>query len=281
MTRLLDIDRAAFDANFAVSPYLMSHSLTDHPLLTVERIAELADALPADKVEHNIGKVPALLPSGEAPRVDSSPGEIARGIETNGCWMVIKNIEDDPEYARLLNDTLDEVMPLVVAAEGGMQGREGFIFLSAPDSTTPAHIDPEHNFLLQARGTKTMEVGNFPDPDSRQRELERYYTGGHRNIGWMFEESREFPLEPGDGIYVPVHQPHLVRNGPAVSVSLSITWQTPRTVTSQKVHVANARLRKLGLSPGAPGANAGSDRAKALATRVAQRLGRTLRARRA
>lgn len=280
MTRLLDIDRADFDANFARSPYLLSHSLIDHPLLTVDRIAALADALPAEKVEHNIGKVPALLPSGEAPRVDSSPGEIARGIETNGCWMVIKNIEDDPEYARLLNDTLDEVMPLVVAAEGGMRGREGFIFLSAPDSTTPAHIDPEHNFLLQIRGTKTMEIGNFPDPDSRQRELERYYAGGHRNIGWMFDQPREFPLEPGDGIYVPVHQPHLVRNGPAVSVSLSITWQTPRTVIAQKAHIANARLRRLGLAPSEPGAHELRDRVKAVAARSAQRVGRALSARR-
>jgi hypothetical protein len=277
MTRLLELDPAEFKAHFAVSPFTLAHSLGDHPLLSVERIAQLADALPRTQVEHNVGDVPELLPDGEAPSVEASPGDIARSIDTNGCWMVLKNIEDDPEYARLLNDTLDEVMPLVVEAEEGMQGREGFIFLSAPSSTTPAHIDPEHNFLLQIRGTKTMALGSFPDPQSEQLELERYYSGGHRNIGWMFEDAREFELEPGQGIYVPVHAPHLVRNGPAVSVSLSITWQTPRTVSGQKVHVANARMRRAGLSPRAPGADPRADRAKVLATRVGQRVGRALR----
>jgi hypothetical protein len=276
MTGLLDIDRNDFFANFAVSPYRIGHTLAGHPLLSVERIAQLADAMPVAQVEHNLGTVPALLPSGEAPSVESSPGEIVRTIETNGCWMVLKNIESDPDYRRLLDDTLDEVLPLVLDAEGGMQDREGFIFLSAPASTTPAHVDPEHNFLLQIRGTKTMVVGRFSDPRSEQRELERFDTGGHRNLDWMFEEPREFPLEPGGGIYVPVGAPHLVRNGPAVSVSLSITWRTPRTVVTQKAHVANSVLRRLGLSPGVPGAHARSDRVKALAAPVALRLGQRL-----
>ena len=48
-----------------------------------------------------------------------------------------------------------------------MTEREGFIFLSAPGSTTPAHTDPEHNFLLQVRGPKEMNVGAFPDPSDR------------------------------------------------------------------------------------------------------------------
>jgi hypothetical protein len=54
--------------------------------------------------------------------------------------------------------------------------------------------------------------------------------------------------------------------------------QTPRSVVTQKAHVANARLRRLGLSPSA---HALSDRVKALAARSAQRLARGLRARRA
>jgi ribosomal protein L16 Arg81 hydroxylase len=240
----------------------------------------LADALPADRVEHNVGAVPAILPGGEAPRMASSPGEVARTIETNGSWMVLKNIEIDPEYRALLNETLDEVAPLVADREGGMRRREGFIFLSAPDSTTPAHVDPEHNFLLQVRGTKTMVVGRFPDPDQEQQELERFYGGGHRNIALMPDEPREFPLNPGDGVYVPVNAPHLVRNGPTVSVSLSITWRTPSTVVMEKAHVANARLRRLGLSPSAPGRHPRADRVKAGVARTAQGVGRRVAARR-
>lgn len=279
MTQLLHINRADFDANYGTTPYAVSHELVDHPLLTPERLAVLADALPVENVEHNLGNVDEFLPSGEAPRVDASPGEVARNIEENGSWMVLKHIEGDPEYAALLNTALDEVVPLVNARDGNMRQREGFIFLSAPNSTTPAHLDPEHNFLLQIRGTKNMVVGHFPDPDTQQRELERFYGGGHRNIP-MFENPLDFPLGPGDGVYVPFNAPHLVRNGPTLSVSLSITWRTPQTLVVTKTHLANERLRRLGLSPAAPGKHELADKVKAVTTWSVQRVGRAISARR-
>jgi hypothetical protein len=275
MTQLLRID---LEAGFGRAPFRVGHELADHPLLELDRIAELADALPAAQVEHNLGAVPELLPGGVAPRLDASPGEIARGIHENGCWMVLKLIETDPSYRALLHELLDQVAPSV--PDGPMLRREGFIFLSAPDTTTPAHVDPEHNFLLQIEGTKTMVVGAFPDARSEQLELERHYGGGHRNMAAMFASPNEFVLEPGDGVYVPVHAPHLVRNGPATSISLSITWRTPATEVAEKAHVANARLRRLGLSPAAPGRRPAADRAKAIAARSVQGLHRRLAGRR-
>ena len=267
MTTVLEIDSTGFQTHFARWPYAVRHTLAQHPLLALDRIAQLADALPAAQVEHNLGKVPELLPGGVAPRLDATPGEIARGIHGNGCWMVLKNIESDPDYGKLLHDTLDEVVPLVGDREGPMRQREGFIFLSAPSSVTPAHVDPEHNFLLQISGTKTMVVGRFPDERTWQLELERQVTGGHRNVDAMFGDAREFPLGPGDGVYVPVYAPHLVRNGPEVSISLSITWRTPRTDNLERAHVANAALRKLGMSPASPGRRPRADRLKAGLTR--------------
>jgi len=267
MTSVLQIDPSGFQAHFARSPYAVGHTLVEHPLLQLDRIAELADALPAKQVEHNLGKVPELLPGGEAPRLDAAPGEIARGIHSNGCWMVLKNIESDAEYRALLHETLDELLPLVGDREGPMQRREGFIFLSAPGSVTPAHVDPEHNFLLQVSGTKTMVVGRFEDETAQQLELERQVTGGHRNVEAMFGDAQEFPLGPGDGVYMPVYAPHLVRNGPEVSISLSITWRTPKTDNLERAHVANAALRRLGLEPASPGRRPRADALKAGVTR--------------
>jgi hypothetical protein len=267
MTNVLQIDPSDFQAHFARSPYAVRHTLVEHPLLQLDRIAQLADALPAAQVEHNVGKVPELLPGGEAPRLDASPGEIARGIHTNGCWMVLKNIETDPEYEALLHGTLDEVVPLVGDREGPMRRREGFIFLSAPESVTPAHVDPEHNFLLQVSGTKTMVVGRFEDDTTRQLELERQVTGGHRNVEAMFGDAQEFPLGPGDGVYMPVYAPHLVRNGGEVSISLSITWRTSTTDNLERAHVANAAMRRVGLKPASPGRRPRADALKAGITR--------------
>jgi hypothetical protein len=273
MSKLLEIDETGYRAAFGKTPFAITHQLTQHPLLTVERVADLADALPEASVEHNLGNVDKLVPGGEAPRLDATPGEVARGIETNGSWMVLKNIEQDPEYNRLLDEALDEVAEYA-KAEGGMTGREGFIFLSAPGSMTPAHIDPEHNFLLQIRSTKTMNAGRFPDQETEQRELERYYHGGHRNIDWEPAGEQAFPLDPGDGVYMPPHAPHWVKSGPTVSVSLSVTFRTPATERAARVNVANAHLRKLKLSPRPAGQSERPDRVKANLMRSWEKLRR-------
>jgi hypothetical protein len=244
--------------------------LTDHRLVTVESIARLADRLPAASVEHNLGNLPVVLGSGTPPpRLDQSPGEVARGIETNGCWMVLKNIEADAEYRTLVDQCLDQVAPLIDQREGGMSRREGFIFLSAPGSVTPAHFDPEHNFLLQIRGEKSMNVGHFPSDAAKQREVEyRRYHGGGRNIDWEPIDPVEYRLKPGDGVYVPVDQPHWVTVPDNVAVSLSITFYTPALEDERFLHRINGTLRRIGLRPAPIGTRPGLDRSKLVTARA-------------
>lgn len=265
---LLEIDRADF-AKDGRSPQRVQHQLSDHPLLSVESVAQLADRLPAHRVEHNVAKgIGTVVPGGAAPVLREKPGDVARGIETNGCWMVLKNIETDPAYGELLNAALDEVAPHLPGGAADMLNRQGYLFLSAPDSVTPAHVDPEHNFLLQIRGTKTMHVGAFPDEDAEQRELERSFGAGHRNMDYVPDDMTPYLLNPGEGIFVPVGAPHWVQNGPTVSVSLSITWRSADAYRTELAHAFNDRLRRLGRTPRRPGQNPQVDQAKALAMRV-------------
>lgn len=275
MSSLLEVDREQLRRSFAKEPMAVGHHLQNHPLLQLDRIAALADSLPEDSIEHNLGKVPDVLPGGEAPKLDASPGEIARGIESNGSWMVLKRVEQDPAYKELLDASLDEVIPHVADTEGGAKRKEGFIFLSAPNSTTPAHIDPEHNLLLQVQGAKVMTVGRFDDLDAEMAALERYYSGGHRNLEGLPPNPQAFPLGPGDGVYMPVHAPHVVHNGPDASISFSITFYTDATERAMNLYSVNARLRRLGLTPRHPGARPGADRAKAGAW-AGMRRGRSL-----
>jgi len=250
MNNYLTIDDAAFAAAFGEGPAPVTHTIMDHPLLTLEAIAGLAERLDQTQVEHNVGQLPQIVDNADAvARSQLTPAEIVRTIDSNGEWMVLKLIETDPEYKRLLDQTLDEVGGHLPEATGAMLQREGFIFLSAPNSVTPSHTDPEHNILLQIRGRKEMTVGEFPDPETKQSELEDAATGGHRNIDWMPVNPRLFDLHPGDAVYVPPHAPHWVKNGEAASISLSITFRTPDTERAARLSAANARLRKLGLSP--------------------------------
>lgn len=253
------------ESDLGRKPFSVKHELVGNSLLTLDSIAELADFLPAESVEHNLGNVPEVLPGGDAPKLDLTPGEIVRTIDTNGCWIVLKHIEQHPDYRRLLADTVGDVSNRIGARDGGLRRREGFIFISAPNSTTPAHFDPEYNFLLQVRGTKDMVVGNFTDDKTAESELERYYGGGHRNIDTMPLDAQTFPLAPGDGVFVPPHAPHVVRNGPEPSISLSVTWYTATSERVGLVHGVNAKLRSLRLSPAPPGRHPAVDRVKATA----------------
>jgi hypothetical protein len=265
----LQIDPAKLANGLGDEPFPVQHELMDHPLLTLEAIADLADYLPAANVEHNLGDVPEVLPGGEAPRLDMSPGEIVRTVETNRSWMVLKEIDYHPDYRELLETTLSEVTAAVERRESEIFGRMGFIFISAPNSVTPTHLDPEYNFLLQIRGTKEMTVGHYPSKDAEDEVLDRYYSGGHRNLDEMPANARKFPLEPGDGVFVPLHAPHVVRSGPDPSISLSVTWTTPGSRELGVLHGFNGRMRKLRLNPASPGSRPSVDRAKVGAWRTA------------
>jgi hypothetical protein len=262
--RTLEVDSSAFSAAFGRGPIAVGHRLADHPLLTLEAIAQLADSLPAGSIERHRGDLPMVMPGG-APEVEGKPSETVRGIETNGCWMVLWYLEQSPEYAALLDSVLDDAESFLPPEVGRTTQREAFLFLSAPNSVTPVHIDPEHNFLLQIRGQKDMHVCPFPDSESETRELERYYDGGHRNLEALPSEGETFRLEPAGGVYVPTFMPHWVQNGPAASISLSITFRTPASLRAERVHALNARLRRLKVSPKAPGGAGRRDRAKELA----------------
>jgi hypothetical protein len=259
--RLLHLDDDARDA-IGVREFGVRHSLADHPSFTLEAIAELAEAMPAGTVERHSADQPLLVPGG-AVDLPGSPADSVRNIDTNGQWMVLWNIEQIPAYRAVLDAILDEAVPYLPRREGGMGRREAFLFLSAPNAVTPVHFDPENNFLLQIRGTKQMDIGRFPDRAWALRELDRYHDGGHRNLVEIPPHSSRFLMHPGQGVYVYPFAPHWVLNGPAPSVSLSITFRTRRSEREELVHIVNARLRKHGLSPRPLGDSAVVDRTKA------------------
>lgn len=270
--------RARFAAHYPEQPHVLAHGLTSHPLLEIEALAQLAERLPMRSVEYNRGDLPI--------GVDGKPGsngltiaETIRRVEECGSWAVLKNIEQVPEYAGLLLCLLEEIRPEIEAATGAMLTPQGFIFVSSPGSVTPYHFDPEHNILLQIRGTKAMT--QFPAGDTRfvpDEAHETYHSGGPRELKWddaMLPHGKEFPLSPGEALFVPVMAPHFVKNGPSPSVSLSITWRSEWSYRESDARILNALLRARGVNPRAPGRFPHQNRAKAYAFRVLRKLGLT------
>lgn len=269
----LSLEPTVFSEKFDKAPFLVGHSLADHPLFDIERLMGLSASLPEKCVEFNVGTLPIGCDPNETPRNGLSAEETIRRIRDCKSWMVLKYVEQDPAYRELLEQCLAEVAVLSDAIRPGMCGAEAFIFLSSPGAITPFHMDPEHNFLLQIRGQKFMTV--FERSVISAQEIERFYGGAHRNMTYSeryLEKSTTFEMTPGIGLHVPVTAPHFVRVGSDVSISFSITFRAPDLDTRGLLHTANAFMRKRGMTPAPAGRKPGVDAAKVTLARAARRI---------
>lgn len=267
--------RKTFAVNYPEIPHKIAHDLGDHSLLTFEALAKLAEALPVDSIEYNFADLPIGIDDKPDP-TGLTIGETIRNIEKTGSWAAIKNIEQVPAYAELLHSLLAEIRPEIEAKTGAMQKLQGFVFVTSPGGVTPYHFDPEHNILLQIRGSKVMT--QFPAGDARfapDEVHEGYHTGGARELKWrdeLLSGGTEFPLLPGEALFVPVMAPHFVMTGPHSSVSLSITWRSDWSFAEADARAFNSILRRIGCKPRSTGRWPVSNKAKALGWRVLRKL---------
>jgi hypothetical protein len=264
-----------FRSKFNRQAFTIEHNLREHSLLNLSKLIDLASALPEPSVEYNAGNLPITQDPNQTPRNGLSIIETIRRIEECQSWMVLKNIEQVPEYKELLHRCLAQVKEVTESIAPGMSHEQGFIFISSPNSVTPFHIDPENNFLLQIRGNKRVQMFDRFDRDViSEEQVEGFFTGAHRNIPYLdsfADRGHWFDLEPGDGLHFPVAAPHWVKNGDAVSISLSITFQTNSSRDTQSVHRLNKRLRDFGMVPKTVGTNRLVDNLKLAIVRCGRR----------
>jgi hypothetical protein len=267
-----EVSRAHFAQSYPEVPHKLAHQLGDHPLMQLDALAQMAQGLPDHSVEYNRADLPLGLNGEKAPANGIGIGETIRNIATTGSWAALKNIEQVPAYSDLLDTLLAELRPTIEARTGAMLKPQGFVFITSPNGVTPYHFDPEHNILLQLMGSKVMTM--FPAGDAGyapDETHETYHTGGGRDLFWRDEliaGGREWALAPGEALYVPVMSPHFVKNGPAPSVSLSITWRSEWSFAEADARAFNSLLRKAGITPRAPGRWPASNRVKALGWRL-------------
>jgi hypothetical protein len=269
-------DTRAFEALYPETPGPVRHTMANHPMFTLDALIALAGRMQAKDVEYNRGDLPLGIDFDDVPANGLSIADTIRGIEENGSWMVLKFVEQDAAYRDLLAETLAEIDAPIRVKTGPMLKQEAFIFISSPNSVTPLHFDPEHNILLQLRGTKAMTIFPADDEEIAPPDAhERLHSGaGHRNLQWeerYAARGRRFELAAGDGIYVPLMAPHWVQNGPDVSVSFSITWRSTYSYREAEARGMNAILRRTGLNPTSPKRYPARNLAKSTAFRAVRK----------
>lgn len=268
--------RKHFARQYPEQPHKLTHNLSDNPLLEIPALAQLSEGLPQSSVEFNRGDLPIGV-DGKPDATGMSIGETIRRVHEANSWAVLKNIEQAPVYEALLLELLNEIRPEIEAKTGEMLRPQGFIFISSPNAVTPYHFDPEHNILLQLKGSKVMT--QFPAGDARFAPdivHESYHAGGARELTWdngFATAGREFEIRAGEALFVPVMAPHFVRNGPQSSISLSITWRSSWSFAEADARALNRKLRALGLNPKAPGRFPHQNSAKSFIYRTLRKIG--------
>jgi hypothetical protein len=252
-------DNDSLVRDFPLKPFAIRHKLAGHPLLSLARIAQLAQELPRDLIEYNAGNVGIDQKPETTPSIDLDPVEIVQRIQTASAWMVLKRVENSAAYRALLEDILLSVARargFASLEQAGFEQIEGFLFVSSPNSTTPFHLDSEDNFFVQIHGEKFFHIYDNADRSiANDDEIERSMTK-HRNLRYdaaFDKKSVSYRMFGGDGCYVPYQWPHWVRTAGEYSISLAVTWKTATVRRNNDLHFFNSMLRGIGLPQPAPG----------------------------
>lgn len=267
------------------------HSYHEHPLMQLDALAALAHRLmPLGKcrfVKPGM-KLDSAFVHQDTPEGHADLDGFFRSIEKPGSWIALYDAQADKTYAEFLDGVRAGIQQLVSPAQT-IDDIRAFIFISAPPSVTPFHIDRENNFWLQIRGRKAMTV--FDHTDRRvvaARDVERFILSGSLDQVRLdpahHDKGQRFDCGPGDGVYFPSTTPHMTESRPewpgadALSISIGMVFYSNVTRRHDGVHKMNRILRACGLNPAEPGASTGRDRIKALCGRslwpLCRRLGK-------
>jgi hypothetical protein len=247
----------------------LKHDYHEHPMLQLPALARLA----VDLVPHGLARFirPGTTQTSAFDHGPQSPdgrtvGQVFEQIETPGSWVALYNIATIPAYRDLLQDIMAAARPLYETQQHNVFNVDGFVFISAPPSVTPFHIDRENNFWLQLRGRKLMSVWDCGDREVVAGDVvERFIVQRNLDKVRLRDEHRsrssEFDTGPGDGVYFPSTSPHMtrtenswVRPGDGVSISIGVVFYSDETRRAARVHCANEFLRRrLGGNPSYPG----------------------------
>jgi hypothetical protein len=255
---LLQIDSAEFSDKFNERHFLVQHQLQGHPLFEIPRLLELAKEVAAkwpDDLYYDSGvtDVGARWEMNTAFPVDQA----IHNIESCGAWIDLKSAERNPEYAKVLDGCISDLLQVSRGQlKKKMRRTQMAIFITSPKRLSTYHIDSECNFLLQIRGRKEISVFKRYDREVLpEEEIERSWAADTNAAIYKPElqsHADVVTLAPGIGVHIPVNAPHWVQNGGDISVSVAILYHWWNSAYAN-VYAANYLLRnKFHMTPTPP-----------------------------
>ncbi|MBS2032713.1 MAG: cupin-like domain-containing protein [Deltaproteobacteria bacterium] len=273
-----NFDPAEFGRKYNRAPFLFRHNLVDHPLLQLPKLAELALRMDPQHILHRSGRVPPDTNFDHAHELHPARTSLAYTLEhiaESGSAVTINTPELDAEYKPFIASLYEEVRQATEPIDPGITYTAAYIFIAAPGSLTPYHMDREMNFLIHLRGKKVAQLWDPADPAVMSPEdVDQLFARfdiprpGYRPE--LDAKAMTFDLLPGQGVHHPFIAPHLVRTTTELAISLAVTFRTRASDRIAQLHNVNHRLRKLGLAPRAVGTDPRADAAKLAAYHLGQ-----------
>jgi hypothetical protein len=262
---ILHANPGALREDFNRRSFLFSHSLAEHPLFELPRLADLATRILGEP-----RKTKGVHWHGQGVGISTkwSEVQVARemqlvcdaiaNIEASGSWVLLYSVQSSPEFKVLLDRALRDIE---VAVGEPLLDRitwsDAYIFLASPHAVTPFHIDHESTFLFQIHGRRTANIWDQSDRSIiTDQELENYYLGDLSAANYHPDKQPRamvYDLQAGKGVHHPSCAPHAFTNGDTYSVAMGVHFCLRDLDRRARVYQANGVLRKFGVCPTPPG----------------------------
>ena len=267
-----------FSDYFRRKPFLFSHNLDSNDLFSTQSVEKLAEIWSRDNTKSGFFYLDRKFREWGSEDHKASLVEAFRHSDLSRMRMKLSFIHTQPRYDKVLETMTQELSELThVDLTKEYRAPMETLFLTSPNEFTPYHIDSEDSFLLQIQGSKTIYIFDGSDKEIlKDLDIEKYWA---KNEIAFREEIRSramrFDMEPGTGVHIPMHFPHMVESGPTSSMSLSIGYES--IAFDRDLFRVNHQLRKLGLNPTPPGKSKVIDNTKMAVFAGARGITKTLK----
>lgn len=267
-----------FSECFKRKPFLFSHNLDSNDLFSTQSVEKLAEIWSRDNTKSGFFYLDRKFRVWGSEDHKASLVEAFRHSDLSRMRMKLSFIHTQPKYDKVLETMTKELSELThVDLCKEYRAPMETLFLTSPNEFTPYHIDSEDSFLLQIQGTKTIYIFDGSDKEIlKDLDIEKYWA--QNEIAFREEirsRAMRFEMNPGAGVHIPMHFPHMVESGPTSSMSLSIGYES--IAFDRDLFRVNHQLRKLGINPTPPGKSKVIDNTKMAVFSRARSITKTLK----
>jgi hypothetical protein len=246
---------AATTASWAKAPLRLAHRLSEHPLYSLDALAEVIEGYPRQHYA-----LVEMGPQGSNRRLwregdigALSGREVIEAIKRGRMWLNLRNISGvDRRYKDVLDQIFEEVRSNVPGYD--TYDRTCGILISSPNAQVYYHMDLPGQSLWQLHGKKRVYLYPTTAPYLTGEQLERIALY-EVEVDIPYDQSYDkdatvFEIGPGEMLHWPLNAPHRVENLDCLNVSMTTEYWTETIRRSQIINMANGILRdKVGITP--------------------------------